>query len=99
MLPRIICALISFLSSLTCIPLTDPTVPTGMKMGVWMAPWSVWMTPARARVPPWSVCWRLKVILLFFFYGEFHGVVYLVLKQGNLEYVAYVLHVLEGYSL
>ena len=30
---------------------TVPMVPTGMKMGVWMSPWSVVRTPARALEP------------------------------------------------
>ena len=30
---------------------TVPMVPTGMKMGVWIAPWSVSRTPARALEP------------------------------------------------
>jgi lipopolysaccharide export system permease protein len=50
-------------SSVSCrwvTALTLPAVPTGMKIGVEIAPWSVWMSPARADVPV-SVCWRSKL--------------------------------------
>ena len=35
-------------SSRWCTVLTEATVPTGMKIGVCMVPWSVEMVPARA---------------------------------------------------
>ena len=44
-LPSIISAPISSFRSLWYTPLTDPTVPTGMNMGVCISPWSVVMTP------------------------------------------------------
>lgn len=37
--------------SLAWIPLTDPAVPTGMKMGVSISPCAVLILPARAFVP------------------------------------------------
>ena len=37
--------------------LTEPTVPTGMKMGVGMTPWAVRSSPARAAP---SVCCSVK---------------------------------------
>ena len=40
--------------------LTEPAVPTGMKIGVSMVPWSVWSRPARAPVSG-HVAWRSKV--------------------------------------
>ena len=37
-------------SSEKCTPFTLPTVPTGMKIGVCIWPWSVVITPARASL-------------------------------------------------
>jgi ATP-dependent Lon protease len=48
-------ALISFLSSVTCTALTEPTVPTGMNMGVSITPCPVVILPALALLVP-SVC-------------------------------------------
>ena len=45
-----ICARISSRSSGMWTALTEPTVPTGMKIGVRISPWSVSMRPARAAV-------------------------------------------------
>ena len=45
-----ICAWMSSRKSLWYTPFTEPTVPTGMKMGVSMVPWSVVIRPRRALV-------------------------------------------------
>ncbi len=58
-LPRMICARTASRSSRALTPFTVPTVPTGMKIGVSMAPWSVTRRPARASP---SVASRVKVI-------------------------------------
>ena len=47
-LARIICALMSSLSCAGVTALTVASVPTGIKIGVWMSPWSVCKTPRRA---------------------------------------------------
>src|SRR5690554_7219234 len=49
--------------SLTWMPLTEPTVPTGIKMGVNISPWSVVSFPARALVALSLYC-KLKSIPL-----------------------------------
>ena len=56
-------ALMSSRNSVMCTALTDPNVPTGMKIGVSMVPWSVVMSPARA-FEPWAVDMSLKSIKL-----------------------------------
>src|SRR5690554_117056 len=53
----------AFSRSLTWMPLTEPTVPTGIKMGVKISPWSVVSFPARALVALSLYC-KLKSIPL-----------------------------------
>ena len=47
-LARIIWALMSSLSCAGVTAFTVASVPTGIKIGVWMSPWSVCRTPRRA---------------------------------------------------
>ena len=42
--------------SRVCTPLTEPSVPTGMKIGVSISPWSVVMMPALASLPGAVAC-------------------------------------------
>ena len=46
--PKMICALISSSNSVMWTPLTVPCVPTGIKIGVSITPWSVVIRPALA---------------------------------------------------
>ena len=57
-----ICALTSSVRSLWCTALTEAAVPTGIKMGVWITPWSVVSSPARA-LELGSVLVRLNFIV------------------------------------
>ena len=50
MLDRMIGGSTSSTSCCGVTPLTVPCVPTGMKIGVGIVPWSVWINPALARV-------------------------------------------------
>ena len=98
--PNMICALISSFNSCKCTPFTVPNVPTGMKIGVSICPWSVVMIPARA-LDLGSVYCKSKVILFLFFVClisniKVYGTVYFFISQSKLQHLFNVIYIVES---